>query len=402
MRFLTWNIQSGGGKRVPLILKEMEGLKPDFIALTEVTFNNLNAIRASLEGKGFVHLATTCSDGTTNSVLVASKVPFVVTEEPMDHDPERWLSVEIDSLDLKILCVHIPGSTDNKFGADGIGMSGKKRKELFWDQVLEYAQRHKHDRTVLLGDFNTGLPEDAQGTPFELSDRIRILRLEKYADTWRTLNPKAREYTWYSKRRNKQLGTSEDFNGFRLDYIYVSSALKECVVGAEHVDSVRKEGVSDHAILMADLLIDGSVIPAISEEDAPAQRERQGRRPSDYEAGWGELIRAYRMYIGISQRCLAERLKMSEKSLSDIEVGRRDCPPGFVNAVEDLVKEFDADIEKIIRSASSDGQSPMKKPISVEVTEDVGGEWARSVIGRAAVQSRLLIPVRPFGPAVKK
>ena len=89
-----------------------------------------------------------------------------MTSEPIAHDRERWLSVEIDELDLKVLCVRIPGSTDNQSGADGFGISGKNRKGLFWDNVIQYAQRHKNDRVILIGDLDTGLPEDAQGTPF--------------------------------------------------------------------------------------------------------------------------------------------------------------------------------------------------------------------------------------------
>jgi exonuclease III len=153
------------------------------------------------------------------------------------------------------LCVHIPGATDNKFGSDGCGLSGKKRKELFWDQVICYAQLHRNERVVILGDLNTGLQEDAQGTPFELSDYIRVLRLEKYVDTWRFLNPGKREFTWYSKRRNKELSISEDHNGFRLDYIFVSQALRESIVSCEHVHTVRSDSVSDHSIVLADLAL---------------------------------------------------------------------------------------------------------------------------------------------------
>ena len=396
MRFLTWNIQSGGGKRVPSIVQELDRLAPDFIALTEVTYGNLDSLRQALVSQGFGYVETTCAEGRTNSVLVASKVPFVVTEEPIAHDPERWLSVEIDSLGLKILCVHIPGATDNKFDGDGFGLSGKKRKELFWDQVIQYAQRYKTDRTILLGDFNTGLPEDAQGTPFELSDRIRVLRLEKYADVWRSLNPKSREYTWYSKRKNKELGTAEDFNGFRLDYLYVSNALRDAIAGAEHVHSVRTEGISDHAILMAELSVGETAVAGTVAMVEPEEAEYSVRRPSDYQEGWGELVRAHRFYLGVSQRCLAERLSMSERSLSDIEVGRRACPPGFIDAVAALVNDFNADVEKILRSATAPmaGQQSNKDTISIEVTEEPAGEWTRQVIGRAAVQSGLLIPVR--------
>src|SRR6202044_3273080 len=120
--------------------------------------------------------------------LLASKSVMNVVNEPIAHDQERWLPVELDGGELKLLCVHIPGSTDNKFGTDGVGMSGKKRKELLWNQVIRYAREHRHEKAVILGDFNTGLPADAEGTPFVLSEYMRILRLEKYVDAWRHLN----------------------------------------------------------------------------------------------------------------------------------------------------------------------------------------------------------------------
>lgn len=129
MRLLTWNIQGGGGRRIPSIVAEIAQLQPDVIGLTEVTFGNLEVLRLALADRGFEHIATTCS-GNTNSVLVASKLPFKVLDDPIAHDQERWLAVELEGSNIKMLCVHIPGGTDNKFGADGVGVSGKKRKEL--------------------------------------------------------------------------------------------------------------------------------------------------------------------------------------------------------------------------------------------------------------------------------
>lgn len=260
MRFLTWNIQSGGGKRIPMIIRELEQLKPDLVALTEVTFGNLAALRGALLSHGFTHIETTCAEGRTNSVLMASRLPLSVTGESITHDQERWLPVSFDGLGLKVLCVHIPGATDNKF-KDGYGVSGRKRKELFWDEVIKYASEHKSEEVVLLGDFNTGLKEDAQGTPFELSDYIRVLRLEKYADTWRHLNPGKREYTWYTKRRNKETSLSEDYNGFRLDYVFVSNSLRDNIIDARHIHHVRTEKLSDHAIMMADVSIAAGGLP---------------------------------------------------------------------------------------------------------------------------------------------
>lgn len=255
LRFLTWNIQGGGGSRIPSIVREIARLRPDVVGLTEVRFANLASLRQALNHAGFDYIETTCSAGNANSVLLASKIAFTRIDDPVAHDQERWLPVEIESQDVKVLCVHIPGGTDNKFGADGVGISGKKRKELLWDEVIRFARRHKSEKAVILGDFNTGLPEDAQGTPFVLSDYIRILRSEKYVDAWRQLNPSAREFTWYTKRKSKETSESEDYNGFRLDYVYVSPTLREAIRDSRHIHEVRRNKISDHAIVVTDLSI---------------------------------------------------------------------------------------------------------------------------------------------------
>ena len=122
--------------------------------------------------------------------------------------------------------------------------------------------------------------------------------------------------------------------------------------------------------------------------------------PPEYVEGWGELIRAHRMLMGVSQRTLARRLQMSERSLSDIEVGRRNCPPGFLDAVERVVKEFDTDVDRAIR-AGADAvaeQSDELSRIRIELSDTPDAEWNRAVVGRAAVEGRVLLPqlVRKF------
>jgi len=181
--------------------------------------------------------------------------------------------------------------------------------------------------------------------------------------------------------------------------LYVSEELRDRIASAEHVHRVRTDGISDHAILVAELAVGDPQASASSAMSEHSEAESPTRRPPVYEDGWGELVRAYRMYLGMSQRCLAERLSMSERSLADIEVGRRPCPPGFMDSIKAVVDDFDGDVEKIIRSViESRAAQPLKQePISVEVTDEIGREWDRTVIGRAAVRSGLLIPVRPLG-----
>ena len=115
------------------------------------------------------------------------------------------------------------------------------------------------------------------------------------------------------------------------------------------------------------------------------------KQPSDYSEGWGELIRAHRFFMGISQRTLADKLKMGERSLSDIEVGRRSCPPGFLSSVELVADEFDKDVEKAVSyaakaDAGDDGLVPMP------VSDAPEKEWQRAVIGRAAVETGTIMP----------
>lgn len=111
----------------------------------------------------------------------------------------------------------------------------------------------------------------------------------------------------------------------------------------------------------------------------------------------GELVRAHRKYTGLSQRAFAEKCGLKEKSLSDIEVGRRDMPDGFLDTVEKVLEEFDADVEKTIDAAAHrlKESDAVDKVVHFDVSEDPDQDWVRAVIGRAAVTSGLIVPRLP-------
>ena len=115
------------------------------------------------------------------------------------------------------------------------------------------------------------------------------------------------------------------------------------------------------------------------------------KQPPEYTDGWGELIRSHRAYIGVSQRTMATKLSMSERSLSDIEVGRRSCPPGFLNAVQEISQEFYDDVAKVRTVA--DETIGDKDWFELPVTADPKLEWQRAVINRAAVENGNIMPV---------
>jgi predicted transcriptional regulator len=110
-------------------------------------------------------------------------------------------------------------------------------------------------------------------------------------------------------------------------------------------------------------------------------------RPAEYSEGYGELVRAYRSYIGVSQRTMADKIGIGERSLSDIEVGRRRCPKGFINSVEKVVVEHEDAVEKLVEFAGDQGET------IIEVSDDPAQEWTRSIVGRAGVTTPHIRPV---------
>lgn len=254
MRFLNWNIKQGGGSRIPQICRHIAEVDADLVALTEFQARNESALRVDLRRVGFRFVVTSNPPDRSNGLLVASRWPLrPVQDAPAPQiDRQRSLAVRIDDLDLNILAVHIPGSPDNKF-EDGYGISGTKRKELLWERTLSFARDHRDGNAVLLGDFNTGFRADSEGAMFKLSNSMQRLLDIGFVDTWRHHHPHGRDYTWYSKRKDKTTGITEDLNGFRLDYIFASPALLHAIDDAVILHPARMAGTSDHASVITDI-----------------------------------------------------------------------------------------------------------------------------------------------------
>jgi len=265
VRILNWNIGHGGGSRIPAICRHIAELSPDLVVLTEFRERNESALRASLEALNYPFIVTSGPTGTENGLLVAARrriEPDPEVERP-EIDAERWLPMRVPDLDLELLALHIPGAPDNKF-VDGYGISGTKRKELLWTRTIEYAKARTGRNAVLVGDFNTGVRIDAEGAMFKQSHFMTELLETGFIDTWRHLHPGKRDYTWYSKRRDKATGRTEDHNGFRLDYTFIAPALRAAITAADILHGPRHAGASDHAVVLVELARDprSSAAPA--------------------------------------------------------------------------------------------------------------------------------------------
>lgn len=257
---MTWNVLQGGGKRRLRILGQIAQSNATIVGLTEIRRNNLDAWIDGLTRLGYAHIEHSCPEGAgddkTHSVLIASRVPLHRVELDAVEDPARWVAVYAPSLDFDVLCVHIPGTPDDKVRPGTHSLLGVERKRMMWEAVIRYIRPRKDKRLIVMGDFNTGrndIDKTPDGTAYKCAEFIDELDALGLFDTFRTLHPTKREYTWYSRSKRGR----RDLNGFRLDHIFVSTALSYGIVATEHIHHVRgpvaRGGLSDHAIVIAEL-----------------------------------------------------------------------------------------------------------------------------------------------------
>ncbi len=111
------------------------------------------------------------------------------------------MEVEVDG--ISILGIHIP-------------INSKRTKTLFWETVLQNAESFRDGPALIIGDFNTGLPVDAQGTPFHCVQHMERLGKMGWQDALRLINGSRPEYSWYSN-----VG-----NGFRIDHAFATIRIR--------------------------------------------------------------------------------------------------------------------------------------------------------------------------------
>ncbi|MFJ7931515.1 endonuclease/exonuclease/phosphatase family protein [Peribacillus sp. NPDC096448] len=135
--------------------------------------------------------------------------------------------------DLHILGIHIPTS------------NGKQGKQDFWIEVNDFARENINNKAIILGDYNTGLSEDAQGVPFLGVESMRNLLDLGWKDTWRYTHGNFSGYSWYSTKGN----------GFRIDHVFVSPILHKVILESYFSHQERRNKISDHSVLIVELEI---------------------------------------------------------------------------------------------------------------------------------------------------
>lgn len=235
MRIMEWNLQYGGAQeRLPGIVEAVRRHDPDLLVLLEFRAEKTIEISLSLAALGFPYVLNSQPPPRTNGILIASKAALVqISPGRVKSSPHRWMEVCPDGSDLRILAVHVPGASD---------LSGKME---FWQALLEYANESVilRDRRIIVGDLNTGLERDTEGTAFIGTEHLSKLLEMGWRDVWREYHQVAREYSWLS----------HSGKGMRTDHALASPHVQH-PLWAKYSHQERETGLSDHSILILDIM----------------------------------------------------------------------------------------------------------------------------------------------------
>lgn len=233
MRILSWNIRHGApGPRAAAILEAIARHDPDVAILAEYRTEEIRIVH-ELQERGWSWTYAANAPTRTNSVFVASKAQLRIL--PPVHAPaagHRWVEFEPLDRKLRVLGLHIPGIND-RWG-----------KRAFWAATLKYAAENARCPAMIIGDLNTGLRTDAEGTPFTLSESFLQLLELGWVDVWRDCQPgRETEYSWYSTAGN----------GFRVDHALASPVLRPLIRDARYSHAERLASASDHSLLIVEV-----------------------------------------------------------------------------------------------------------------------------------------------------
>jgi exodeoxyribonuclease III len=246
MKLLTWNIRHGGGARLARIIEELAAHDAHVIALTEYRARPGRELRAALIERGWPYVETTLPSGNENGIAVFSRTPMVRTRlcQAAPEHRIRWLDIDLPEEGFGFSVLHIPAAGSSK--SHPLNVS----KVRFWETVLCAAEARLHEPFLFVGDWNTGAHRvDETGKTYACAEHFLKLAAMGWIDLWRHHNPGTTEWTWYSTLKGGVRG-----NGFRLDHAFATPTLVPRVESCRYSHVERNAGVSDHSMLIVEVL----------------------------------------------------------------------------------------------------------------------------------------------------
>lgn len=254
LKVASWNVNSLN-VRLPHVLAWCDSAQPDILALQETKLpDDRFPVEALLEA-GYHSVYS--GQKTYNGVAILSREPaagMVTDVEGLDDPQRRILAATIG--DVRIIDLYVVNGSE-------VG-SEKYAYKLHWlEQVNRFVagEMQKHDKVIVLGDFNIA-PEDRDvHDPEAWHEKILCSTPEREAlqlmlgfglvDTFRMFEQKENTWSWWDYR----MAAFRRNMGLRIDLVLASKALAESC-SAAYIDKEprRQERPSDHAPAVAEFI----------------------------------------------------------------------------------------------------------------------------------------------------
>ena len=250
VKVVTWNVC---GLRAMIRKNRFEAVfteeQPDVLCLNETMLQNshIDALKPLLPSGYHAYFACSVARKGYSGVAILSKQPPLKVSEGLgsaDHDREgRVLVAEFPAFYL--VSTYVPNA--------GVKLCRLAYRTKAWDPALrEFLRKLQIEKPVICcGDFNvvhqdidiydiTGKEGCGCCTPQERAGFRRTLRQLSLIDSFRTLHPRKRKWSYYSRRQKHMRPQGK---GWRLDYILASAQLqkslkaayiREDILGSDH------------------------------------------------------------------------------------------------------------------------------------------------------------------------
>ncbi len=261
MKISTFNVNSINA-RLPDLLWWLQQEKPDIVLLQELKteFNSFPFFEIASAG----YDAKVLGQKSYNGVAVLSPHKMTVTAEGIpgfEDENSRYLEVLVDNgrCTVRAASVYLPNGNPPYNNPDDTSKFDYKLN--FMDALYRHAVRllGKEEKIVFGGDFNViYTSEDVYDTkPFEnnalfrkeVRQRLAALQYLGWYDAFRMLYPKQNGYTFWDYAGR----AFEEDLGMRIDYLFLSPALADCLCACGVDKSLRsRPRPSDHTVLSAE------------------------------------------------------------------------------------------------------------------------------------------------------
>ncbi len=240
MRLLSWNILAGGGSRCRAIVRLLQRYDADVIVLQETIPTRAADLCHALRKSGYGHGLSAPRSPGERGLCVLARMPLKrVAEAPPPHahiHPRGWLEVEVPDRGWRIAAVYGP--------AEGPAVPA------FWNAAAAWLPCRATQPFIMLGDFNAGASRvDARDYRFKAGRAFTGLAEIGLIDLWRREHGDRRDHTWFSHPGSRHRG-----RGFRIDHAFASPILARRATSCRYDHGVRQRRLSDHSLLIVDLL----------------------------------------------------------------------------------------------------------------------------------------------------